>query len=328
MAQRPAPAVIAAYARQLGLDPRAVLSVAAGEGGFYNRPNDIGDLAGGGSYGPFQLYAKGALPRRFVGNPKAADAWAWSPAGIKYAVSQMAPYARGLKGAAAIDAIVRKFEKPANPGKSIANAVAYYNSDRKLPEGGVPVFSRQTGFTNRFNSNSGPKQKVLQQWAMSSLDSYINDQESPGPLALMQALQEAEGPIPTKVAATAAPSAAGTQTPYGGAKGAKAMIALIREAQRRGLRVSENPFVDKVDPVHTRGSQHYQMFPGSRAGKAVDIGGNPKQLQQMFRWVEANRGRLGLNDMFYDPVGYSYDRGKRWGKTIGGHGSHVHASIF
>jgi cell wall-associated NlpC family hydrolase len=120
-------ALIRRGARRRGLDPRAVLAVAMGEGGLRNRPDDIGDLAGGGSYGPFQLYAQGALPRRFRGRRNAADAWAWSPAGINYALNQIAKVARGQRGRPAIESIVTRFERPARPGASIEKAWGRYD---------------------------------------------------------------------------------------------------------------------------------------------------------------------------------------------------------
>lgn len=117
--------LIQRLAPQYGIDPHAAQIVARGEGGLVNRTNDVGDLAGGGSYGPFQLYAKGALPKQFVGRPQAADQWAWSPEGIKYALSRMQQAgASGLTGRAAVETIIRKFERPADPNKSIALALS------------------------------------------------------------------------------------------------------------------------------------------------------------------------------------------------------------
>lgn len=116
-------AYIRRQAKRMGLDPRAVVAVAMGEGGLRNRKNDIGDKAGGGSYGPFQLYAQGALPAKYRGNSNLADTWAWSPEGINYALRQMSGVAKGLSGEAAIRAIITKFERPADPQGSIANAL-------------------------------------------------------------------------------------------------------------------------------------------------------------------------------------------------------------
>lgn len=310
---RPVPAAIQQYARQLGLDPRAVEAVGWAESSL--RRNAVGDQ--GTSYGPFQLHRGGALP----GGRNAA--WAGSDQGILYAMQQMAKYARGKSGQAAVRAIVEGFERPAAPGQEIDRAMQYYRGGGKLPSGASPTFSGPAAASQRYNQG-GSRGQLIQKYAMQALDAYINDGESPSATTLMQALQEADGPIP----GTAAPSVAGTQTPYGGAKGAKAMVALIREAQKRGLHVSENPFVDKVDPVHVGGSDHYKTYSGSKVGQASDISGTPQQMMAFYKWAEQNRGRLGLNDMFYDPAGYSYDKGKKWGKTIGGHGDHVHVSLF
>jgi hypothetical protein len=60
----------------------------------------------------------------------------------------------------------------------------------------------------------------------------------------------------------------------------------IARAKRLGLRVSENPAVDPVDPVHTKGSFHYQKFPGTKYGRAIDVSGNSKRMAAFYRWVE------------------------------------------
>lgn len=128
--------IIVQTARRYGVDPAAVLAVAGGEGGLVNRPNDIGDQGGGGSYGPFQLYAQGELPSRFRGNPRAADAWAWSPQGVDYAIGRMAQSgARGLHGPQAVKTIISRFERPANIPASIANALRRLGATGAMPSG-------------------------------------------------------------------------------------------------------------------------------------------------------------------------------------------------
>lgn len=315
MAARPVPAVIRAYARQLGLDPRAVEAVGWAESGL--RRNAVGDQ--GTSFGPFQLHQGGALPKGQTA------AWAGSDAGILYAMRQMSKVARGLSGQEAVDAIVRKFERPAEPGQEIVRAMKYYRAGGKLPAGASPVFgaAKQSGAVP-----AGGSMEVLKKFAMQNLESYINDSEAPDVGEFMQAMQASTRSIMPVEPSGMAGNVAGTQTPYGGAKGAAAMRALIAEAKRRGLRVSENPLVDKVDPVHTSGSHHYQTYPGTNVGKAADISGNAAQMRALFKFLEANRSRFGVNDLFHDPMGYSYDAGKKWGKTIGGHGKHVHVSLF
>jgi cell wall-associated NlpC family hydrolase len=111
--------LITQYARQYGVDPRAALAVAMSEGGLGR--GAVGDQ--GTSYGPFQLHVGGALPQG-----RGAD-WANSPAGLQYAVRQMANAgARGLTGRQAVGSIVQNFERPAAPGAEISRAMGYYGN--------------------------------------------------------------------------------------------------------------------------------------------------------------------------------------------------------
>ncbi len=96
------------------LDPAAVLAVSRQEG----LGGGIGDQ--GTSFGPFQLHIGGAFPRGIKGDPQA---WAWSPAGIDYALSRIASVAGGMQGAKAVTNIVSRFERPANPTREIAGAL-------------------------------------------------------------------------------------------------------------------------------------------------------------------------------------------------------------
>lgn len=68
----------------------------------------------------------------------------------------------------------------------------------------------------------------------------------------------------------------------------EAALAIIKRAQKLGLRVSENPYVDKVDPVHTKGSYHYRTFPASNVGQGLDTSGDPAKMAALFRWIQAN----------------------------------------
>ena len=107
---------IARQAKRYGLDPSAVIGVASNEG----LSGGIGDH--GTSFGPFQLHVGGAFPSSQAGLSTAQkQAWAWSPAGIQYALRAMVKAgAGGLKGAAAVNAIVKGFERPANPAADLA----------------------------------------------------------------------------------------------------------------------------------------------------------------------------------------------------------------
>ena len=105
--------------KSLGLDSNAVLSVVKAEGNFAGA---IGD--NGTSYGPFQLHKGGALPTAHTYD---AQIWSNSKQGIDYALEKIANVAAGLTGAEAIDAIVRKFERPKNPTAEVIRAIGTYN---------------------------------------------------------------------------------------------------------------------------------------------------------------------------------------------------------
>lgn len=121
-------AYINALARQMGLDPRAVDAVGSMEG-FSGR---VGD--GGHAFGPFQENnAGGVLTNRFPGaSVSQLQNWAWSNAGIKDALSRIANVAGGLTGSQAINAIVGRFERPANPSAEIAGAYQHYGLNNAI----------------------------------------------------------------------------------------------------------------------------------------------------------------------------------------------------
>ena len=118
------PGYVEQVAPKYGLDPAAVLAVASQEG----LGGGIGDQ--GTSFGPWQLHAGGALPPQEYGGPNSpqTQGWAWSTAGVDYALAQIAASASGLSGLPAIEAIVTGFERPANPSKEISGAASHYGS--------------------------------------------------------------------------------------------------------------------------------------------------------------------------------------------------------
>jgi hypothetical protein len=104
-------------APQYHLDPNAVVAVAIQEG----LSGKVGD--NGTSFGPWQLHQGGAYPSSAPQAPDAANAWAWSPAGVDYALGRMQSVAGGLRGRAAVRAIVYRFERPQNPAAEYNAAV-------------------------------------------------------------------------------------------------------------------------------------------------------------------------------------------------------------
>jgi hypothetical protein len=117
-------------APQYQLDPNAVVAVAVQEG----LSGKVGD--NGTSFGPWQLHQGGAYPSSAPQSPDAANAWAWSPAGIDYALGRMQSVAGGLKGRQAVRAIVYRFERPSDPAAEYKNAVAALPANDGGPKGG------------------------------------------------------------------------------------------------------------------------------------------------------------------------------------------------
>lgn len=111
------------FAKKYNLDPQAMMAVAFSESGL--DPNNIGD--GGTSFGYHQLRIGGAL-----GNiSKTAARKYLDPRKNLELASRLIAQAggSGLRGADAINQIVRKFERPAAPGSEVARALAYYNNN-------------------------------------------------------------------------------------------------------------------------------------------------------------------------------------------------------
>jgi hypothetical protein len=307
--------LIISRAKKYGIDPQAALAVAQGEGGI--RWGAVGD--NGTSHGPFQLRVGGANPYKGA----RAKQFANSPAGIDYALRKMAESgAKGLMGAQAVDAIVRRFERPADPDISVANAVARLGKINV--KGGQPAPApvvRQT--------TSSP---AIPQQAFGTL----NDLFKKVGLDPLEIVGDMPLSVPGRASAPLPPAAAAAPALVTPTKGKlprmpkmNLAVHFIQKAQSMGLRVSENPYVDGVDPVHVRGSDHYRVIGkkgGKKVGAGMDVSGDPAKMRAFFDYVSQYAGK-GLKDAFYDPAGFSFDNGKRWNKTIGGHSDHVHVSL-
>lgn len=67
-------------------------------------------------------------------------------------------------------------------------------------------------------------------------------------------------------------------------------LLAIRLAQKLGLSVRENPYVDPVDPgEHVKDSYHKRVFPGlyngRQLGEAGDFSGSPEDMAALYRWA-------------------------------------------
>jgi hypothetical protein len=285
--------LIRALAAQRGLDPSAVLAVAAQEG----LSGGIGDS--GTSFGPFQLHKGGALPRNLA-NPAQ---WSWSKAGLIYALNAISRVARGRKGSDAIRNIVSRFERPANPEAEIAKALAAYGR----PGAGMP---RQT-------SESAPQVAPLNpQGNNTLLQAILAGDTHQGVLDTIRARQAAPpimppgGPVSPP---NAPPGSMQGFTPaelfyrdmalkmghkigavpnhydhvHAAYQNPQAVLKAIALARSLGLRVGENPYVGGVAPVHVRNSYHYRTFPkkynGRRLGEGIDVSGNQAKMLQFYK---------------------------------------------
>lgn len=300
--------LIRGYSRRYGIDPRAALAVAMTEGGL--RRGAVGDQ--GTSFGPFQLHVGGALPRG------RGARWANSPAGIEYAIRKMSESgARGLRGRQAIASIVRNFERPADPGSEIAKALGYYGNVGGGGRGGaaLPPATPGRAPAGGMPTVDGDPRRQL---AMALLQRVRGDEQAPDVSGIVQLFRQSQSAPSGGSAGLGPVPPGGAQPSQGGpAGGAAAMIQAIRRAQQMGLRVSENPYVDKVDPVHVENSWHYRRFPGRRGvGRGLDVSGSPELLRRYAQWLIRNRARE--QELFYDPLGGRY--------RIGGHGTHVHVA--
>lgn len=117
------------------LDPQALLAVARQEG----LSGAIGD--GGHAVGPYQLNDSGGVITGLFPGESAdqLNAWAWSPAGINFALRHIASVAGGLTGGDAVSNIVSRFERPANIPRETANALAALGlpAPAGSPQGGL-----------------------------------------------------------------------------------------------------------------------------------------------------------------------------------------------
>lgn len=272
-------------ARARGLDPAAVLAVASQEG----LSGRIGD--GGHAFGPFQLNdAGGVLTGKFPNlTPQQRQQWASSPAGINYALDGIAQVARGQRGQQAVNAIVTRFERPANPGREIAGANAAYGSyaggytappvpspSTPAANGGIPGLSapvpgRPVGNTLAI-LNEGARM-----FGLPPLPAVTSSAPSRLP---MTAGSAAAPPLAqTRPTPTAPPKVTGRTLPW-----------LEHQAAPFGLTITST-----TGGQHAPHSYHYQ-------GRAVDLGGPPARMAAAANYALAHPGLF--TEMFYTGPGH------------------------
>lgn len=140
---------IAQACSDYGVDAIAAIADALHEGAN----GGIGD--GGLAYGPFQDHLTEFAERPFYGkgrNNAVVNAWAWSANGIRYSVRAMVngrPSAKGLRGHAAVYAIVYGYEKPADKAGAYTTRAKEYDHLIGLGSGwaayAAPLFAGPVG---------------------------------------------------------------------------------------------------------------------------------------------------------------------------------------
>jgi TP901 family phage tail tape measure protein len=85
-------------------------------------------------------------------------------------------------------------------------------------------------------------------------------------------------------------------------------------------------YLDSVGQPYQITSTYREGDPGFHGrGKAVDMVGD---MAAIFNTLAAGNPVPGINELFYDPMGYYYDEGNRISGAIGDHDDHVHAATF
>jgi hypothetical protein len=302
------PRLIRRFARKYGIDPRAALAVARTEGGL--RFGAVGDA--GTSYGPFQLHRGGALPRgRGAG-------WANSPAGIEYAIRKMSQAgARGLTGRAAIESIVRDFERPADPGSQIAKALSFYG---KMPGVAVPGTRSPTSVGG---IDPDVRRSILR-------DMLVSGRKF-DPLAFMQAVRAAapastpELPLEAEVEPQ---FEAPDWTPKGGGEwGGSLKVADVGKsiAAKFGLSAS-----GKRSTKLTSSGGVSDHWLGSTNAFAYDLSGSKKQMDRAAKALMKSLGHAWdgtsplIEDIYVGPfrIQIIYNTPK-----YGGHLNHIHFGV-
>lgn len=297
--------LIRRLAPQYGIDPAAAIAVALGEGGLVNRPDDIGDLAGGGSYGPFQLYAQGALPSRYRGNPQAADTFAWSPEGIKYALSRMrAAGAGGLTGPAAVNAIVRKFERPRYPDKSVAAALARLGSPSggvasTAPYGGVAQSAEQGSFKPKVAGSNPAAPTDRRSFILQGLIRGDDPNELLSRLGSFQASQPAPRVTPSMPVRTAPVASEGVTATGFRPSFAEKLNALVAASGGKlsvssGFRSPEHQAKLYANAVKKYGSEQAARKWVAPPGKSNHGRGIAADLSGDLGWARQNAAKFGL----------------------------------
>ena len=187
-----------------------------------------------------------------------------------------------------------------------------------------PVFGRDSS-----TSGSDGQRRAFADFFLSRARARISGGDMPSLFDLAGSLQTET--IDFRPAVAQGPNPVGQNKTGRFGSDVPAAVQAGKYAQQLGLSVRENPYFDKVDPVHVQGSDHYRTlgkYQGRPYGAALDVSGDPAKMQRYFRWLEANAKQLELDDLFYTPMKRSWDEGRMIPRyTIANHTDHIHTSF-
>lgn len=307
MARRNTLNLIAQIGSQQGLSPANIAAMQATttvESG--GNPSAVGD--GGTSYGLFQHHVGGA-----GGSTHAAAKRYLNPT---TSITERAKWFKRNNitdgaGAAAL-------QRPADPS---GYAVKVNNALRGLGNQlNAPVRTSQQSAPN---DQSHP-QSGQPSFAQSYLKSYLGYDKDPVRSQLFdQFYTEPSLPSSTETADPASSEGSRSQTASGHRGGAlRDYRDILALGKQWGLRIDGDG--QTTGGSHKRGSKHYQS-------KAVDFGdakNDPAKLAAFAKYLARNAGMLGLSDIFYSPLGFSVDNGRRTSYLEDGHNDHLHVDVM
>lgn len=287
--------LLAPGAKARNLDLKALLAIASHEGAG----GGIGD--GGHAFGPFQLNdAGGVLTGKLGGmTPEQKNAWAWSPAGIRYAEDGIARVAAGQHGAQAIESIASRFERPANVQAEISDALAHYGKNAgPLPSGAAAPVSVGA----QAPSPRAPAGNLLGS-LIASTNQSLGLGSSPG---LASLFQQHASPAVSRPAAPLVPQAGrqGGLTTIDGVQVDPAIAGSLRQVISRF----------GVTPTSGyRSADHNAAVGGARnsdhlSGDAVDFGGNPAALAALYKYAQGRYPYVEPMSQAKDHVHISFAR--------------------
>jgi hypothetical protein len=158
---------------------------------------------------------------------------------------------------------------------------------------------------------------------------YLSERGKPGALlalgeGLNAAVDTPDRQVKVKGSEPRQPSTPGQGKKPG--KGATDIREIIGLAKSYGLHVSENPLVDKVDPVHTAGSYHYRKAKGA-PGAAADVSGDPAAMRKFARVLARRYGRDLEELIWRGPGARTIKKGRKVPKNFySAHTDHVHVA--